>query len=118
MEETSMTQQFNETNFDGVDYEYNLTPGEFVATIDGKVWGKGKKLFTYMSFADGRKIVAMTCPRSKGEGLAGIAAGSKIRVLYLADRSGVACVRRAALLTETPPTGYLHRLMQMGNGEA
>lgn len=113
-----MTQQFNETNFDGVDYEYNLEPGEFIATIDGKIWGKGKKLFTYMTFADGRKIVAMTCPRSKGEGLAGIDVGSKVRVLYLADRSGTACVRRAVLLTETTPAGYLQRLMQQGKTES
>lgn len=95
-----MTQRFIETRFNGVDYEYNLKPGEFIATIDGKVWGKGKKLFTYMTFADGRRIVAMTCPRSRTEGLGGIEEGSQIRVLYIADRSGVPCVRRAVLLAE------------------
>lgn len=109
-----MTQQFNETRFNGVDYEYNLKPGEFIATIDGKVWGKGKKLFTYMTFADGRRIVAITCPRSRTEGLAGIEEGSQIRVLYMADRSGVPCVRRAVLVTESTPAGYLQRLMQQG----
>lgn len=107
-------QQFNETRFNGVDYEYNFKPGEFIATIDGKVWGKGKKLFTYMTFADGRRIVAMTCPRSKTEGLAGIEEGSQIRVLYIADRSGIPCVRRAALVMESTPAGYLQRLMQQG----
>lgn len=108
-----MPKQFNETSFNGVDYEYNLKPGEFIATIDGKVWGKGKKLFTYMTFADDRRIVAMTCPRSWTEGLAGIEEGTQIRVLYIADRSGVPCVRRAVLLTEMPPVGCLQRLMQV-----
>lgn len=109
-----MTHQFNETSFNGVDYEYNWKPGEFMATIDGNAWGKGKKLYTYMTFADGRRIVAMTCPRSRTEGLAGIEEGSRIRVLYIADRSGVPCVRRAVLLTESTPAGYLQRLMQQG----
>lgn len=113
-----MMQQFNETRFNGVDYEYNLKPGEFIATIDGKVWGKGKKLFTYMTFADGRRIVAMTYPRSKTEGLAGIEEGAQIRVLYMADRSGMPCVRRAALLTEPTPVGYLQRLIQMEETES
>lgn len=42
----------------------------FLAIIDCKRWGKGKKLVTYMTFADGRKIVAPTWPRSQYEGLA------------------------------------------------
>lgn len=112
-----MIQQFNETKFNDMDYEYNLKSGEFIATIDGKVWGKGKKLFTYMTFADGRKIVAMTCPRAKTEGLAGLEVGAKIRVLYIADRTGVPCVRRAVLATEPTPAGYLQRLMQLGKEE-
>lgn len=109
-----MARQFNETRFNGVDYEYNRKPGEFIATVDGKVWGRGKRLFTYMTFADGRRIVAMTCPRSRTEGLAGIEEGSQIRVLYIADRNGVLCVRRAARLTESAPTGYLQKLMLQG----
>lgn len=112
---TLSRQQFNETRFNGVDYEYNWKSGEFIAVIDGKVWGKGKKLFTYMTFTDGRRIVAMTFPRSRTEGLAGIEGGSRVCVLYMTDRSGAACVRRAVLLTETTPASFLQRLMQHGN---
>lgn len=95
-----MTQQLDERRFMGMDYEYNLKPGEFIATIDGQVWRKGKKLFTHMTFADGRKIVTRSCPRSKTEGLAGVEEGNKVRVFYKADRTGVLCVRRVTLLAE------------------
>lgn len=40
-----MAHQFNETRFKGVDYQFNMKPGEFIAPIDGKVWRKAKKLF-------------------------------------------------------------------------
>ena len=52
--------QFKETDFDGSGYEYNLRSGEFIATIDCMWWGKRKKLVTYMTFEDGRRIVAPT----------------------------------------------------------
>ena len=52
--------QFKETEFNGKDYRFNMQPGEFVATIDCKRWGKRKKLITYMTFTDGRRVVAPT----------------------------------------------------------
>ena len=92
--------QFKETEFDGMDYKFNMQPGEFVATIDCKRWGKRKKLITYMTFADGRRVVAPTWPRSRYEGLANMEGGSRIRVLYEENRSGTLCIRRAVLLAE------------------
>lgn len=107
-----MAQQVDETIFQGVCYAYNQTPGEFLAVIDGKVWGRGKKLFTYMTFADGRKVVAQTYPRSKTEGLAGLDVGDRIQVLYMRDRRGNLCVRRAVKAQE-PELSCLQRLMQL-----
>ena len=108
--------QYRETEFNTVGYQFNMQPGEFVATIDCKRWGKRKKLITYMTFADGRKIVAPTWPRSRYEGLANMEAGSKIRVLYEENRSGTLCIRRAVLLEE-PTSGItkseLLRLMEL-----
>lgn len=92
--------QFKESEFDGSGYEYNLRSGEFVATIDCKRWGKRKKLITYMTFEDGRRIVAPTWPRSSYEGLANMEVGSKIRVIYLENASGTLCVRGAMLLAK------------------
>lgn len=92
--------QFKETEFNGKDYKFNMQSGEFVATIDCKRWGKRKKLIMYMTFADGRRIVAPTWPRSQYEGLVNIEVGSRIRVLYAANRSGTLCIRRAVLLAE------------------
>lgn len=92
--------QFKETEFNGKDYKFNMQSGEFVATIDCKRWGKRKKLITYMTFADGRRVVAPTWPRGRYEGLANMEIGSKIRVLYEENRSGTLCIRRAVLLTE------------------
>ncbi|MGM9659506.1 MAG: hypothetical protein ACI3WQ_02795 [Faecousia sp.] len=103
--------QFRESKFDETDYKFNTQPGEFVATVDCKRWGKRKKLITYMTFADGRKIVAPTWPRSRYEGLAGIEVGSKIRVLYEVNRSGTLCVRRAVLLKSEISRGNLLQLM-------
>jgi len=90
--------QFKETEFDGNGYEYNLRSGEFIATIDCKRWGKRKKLVTYMTFEDGRRIVAPTWPRSSYEGLAAMAVGSKIRVTYIESSNGTLCIRRTVLL--------------------
>ena len=92
--------QFKETEFNGKDYKFNYQPGEFVATIDCKRWGKRKKLITYMPCVDGRRVVAPTWPRSRYEGLANMEVGSKIRVLYEENRSGTLCVRRAVLLAK------------------
>ena len=91
--------QYKETEFNGKDYKFNYQPGEFVATIDCKRWGKRKKLITYMTFADGRKVVAPTWPRTSYEGLAKMDVGSRIRVLYVANRSGTLCIRRVVLMT-------------------
>ena len=90
--------QFKESEFDGSGYEYNLRSGEFVATIDCKRWGKRKKLITYMTFEDGRRIVAPTWPRSSYEGLANMEVGSKIRIIYIESSRGNLCVRGAVLL--------------------
>ena len=90
--------QFKENEFDSSGYEYNLRSGEFVATIDCKRWGKRKKLVTYMTFEDGRRIVAPTWPRSRYEGLANMEVGSKIRIIYIESSRGNLCVRGAALL--------------------
>ena len=92
--------QFKETEFDGSDYQYNLRSGEFIATIDCKRWGKRKKLVTYMTFEDGRRIVAPTWPRSSYEGLAAMAVGSKIRVIFIENRTGDLCVRKVFLLAD------------------
>ena len=90
--------QFKETEFDGNGYEYNLRSGEFVATIDCKRWEKRKKLVTYMTFEDGRRIVAPTWPRSSYEGLANMDVGSKIQIVYIENRTGDLCVRKVVLL--------------------
>ena len=92
--------QFRQTEFNEMDYKFNYQPGEFVATIDCKRWGKRKKLITYMTFTDGRRVVAPTWPRSRYEGLANMEIGSKIRVLYEENRSGTLCIRRAVLLAK------------------
>ena len=105
--------QFRETKFNELDYEFNTQPGEFVATIDCKRWGKRKKLITYMTFADGRRVVAPAWPRSRYEGLASMEVGSKIRVLYEANRNGTLCIRRVVLLESEISRGYLLQRMQL-----
>ena len=92
--------QFKETEFDGSGYEYNLRSGEFFATIDCKRWGKRKKLVTYMTFEDGRRIVAPTWPRSSSERLASMEVGSRIQIVFLKNRTGDLCVRKVVLLAE------------------
>lgn len=67
------------------------------STVSGG--GKQKKLITYMTFADGRRVVAPTWPRSRYEGLANMEVGSRIRVLYEENRSGTLCIRRVVLMT-------------------
>ena len=92
--------QFKESGFDSSGYEYNLRSGEFIATIDCKKWGKRKKLITYMTFEDGRRIVVPTWPRSSYEGLANMEVGSKIRVVFIENRTGDLCVRKVVLLAD------------------
>lgn len=92
--------QFQASGFDASQYKFNFQPGEFVGTIDCKRWGKCKKLITYMTFEDGRKIAVLTWPRSSYEGLAGMLEGSKVRITYMENRGGTLCVRRAVLLAE------------------
>ena len=90
--------QFAASGFDPTAYEFNEQPGEFVAVIDCKRWGKGKKLITYMTFEDGRRIVAPTWPRSRYEGLADMMVGSRIRIGYRLNNAGTLCVRSVVLL--------------------
>ena len=90
--------QFAASGFDPDGYLFNEQPGEFVAVIDCKRWGKWKKLITYMTFEDGRRIVAPTRPRSRYEGLADMMVGSRIRIGYLRNNSGTLCVRSVVLL--------------------
>ena len=42
--------QFAASGFDPDGYLFNEQPGEFLAVIDCKLWGKLKKLITYMTF--------------------------------------------------------------------
>ena len=93
--------QFAASGFDPTAYEFNEQPGEFVAVIDCKRWGKSKKLITYMTFEDGRRIVAPTWPRSHYEGLANIEVGSRIRIGYRRNNRGTLCVRSVILLEES-----------------
>lgn len=92
--------QFKASAFNEADYKFNTQPGEFEATIDCKQWGKGKKLITYMTFADGQKVIAITWPGSQYEGLVNLEVGSEIRVCFKLNRSGTLCVRRVVLLKE------------------
>lgn len=86
--------------FDESEYVLNFQPGEFTGIIDHKRWDKGKKLITYMAFEGGRKIAAVTWPRSNHEGLTAMEVGSKVRVTYMESRNGMLVIRRAVLLEE------------------
>ena len=90
--------QFAASDFDPDGYMFNEQPGEFVAVIDCKRWGKRKKLITYMTFEDGRRIVAPTWPRSRYEGLADMMVGSRIQIGYRLNNAGTLCVRSVVLL--------------------
>jgi hypothetical protein len=68
------------------------------STVSGG--GKQKKLITYMTFADGRKIVVPTWPRSRYEGLADMEVGCRIRVTYDKNRAGTLCVRKVERLLD------------------
>ena len=92
--------QIRKSGFVESQYKFNQQCGVFVATIDCKRWGKRKKLITYMTFEDGRKIVAPTWPRSSYEGLADMEVGCRIRVTYDKNRAGTLCVRRVERLLD------------------
>lgn len=55
-------------------------------------------LITYMTFEDGRKIVAPTWLRRNFEGLVDMETGDKVRILFIETRSGVLCVRNVELI--------------------
>ena len=80
--------QFAASSFDPDGYVFNEQPGEFVAVIDCKRWGKRKKLITYMTFEDGRRIVATTWPKSNSLGLAELPVGTKVELDFQHTRSG------------------------------
>ncbi len=88
------------SGFDASEYVINFQSGEFTGIIDHKRWDKGKKLITYMTFEDGRKIAAVTWPRSNHEGLTDMEVGSKVQVTYMESRNGMLVIRRAVLLEE------------------
>ena len=92
--------QFRQTGFDESQYIFNQQCGVFVATIDRKRWERRKKLTTYMTFEDGRKVIAQTWQRSKYEGLAKMEVGCRIRVTYDKNRAGTLCVRRVERLLD------------------
>ncbi len=99
-EQTLPRRKRRASGFDPSEYILNFQPGELTGIIDHKCWDKGKKLITYMTFEDGRKIIAITWPRSNHECLTDKEVGSKVQVTYIPNRSGVLVIRRAVLLEE------------------
>lgn len=63
--------------------------GNLLRPLTASGGGKRKKLVTYMTFDDGRRIVAPTWPRSSYEGLAAMAVVSKIWVTYIESSNGI-----------------------------
>lgn len=92
--------QIRKSGFVESQYKFNQQCGVFVATIDRKQWERRKKLTTYMTFEDGRKVIAQTWQRSKYEGLAKMEVGCRIRVTYDKNRAGTLCVRRVERLSD------------------
>lgn len=88
MEQRALSRrQFAASDFDTTGYSFNEEPGEFIATIDCKRWGK-KKLVTFFTFEDGRKVVAPTWPNSNYLGLADLPLGTKVRLNFQPTRTG------------------------------
>lgn len=88
MEQRALSRrQFAASDFDTSGYSFNEEPGEFVATIDCKRWGK-KKLVTYFTLEDGRKVVAPTWPNSNYLGLADLPLGATVRLNFQPTRTG------------------------------
>ena len=73
--------QFAQSGFDTSDYYFITEPGTFTAYWDLKVWGK-RCLECFFTFEDGRKIVACTFPEADYLGLAGIPAGTNLRLTF------------------------------------
>lgn len=103
MEQNALSRrQFAASDFDTTGYSFNEEPGEFVATIDCKRWGK-KKLVTYFTFADGRKVVAPTWPNSKYLGLPDLPLGTTVRLNFQPTRTGKLNLKDVALISELNP---------------
>lgn len=79
--------QFLESGFDTTGYAFNEEPGLHAATIDCKRWGK-RKLVTYFTLDDGRKVVAPTWPNSNYLGLAELPIGSRVELDFQHTRTG------------------------------
>ena len=79
--------QFAESGFDTTGYAFNEEPGLHTAVIDCKRWGK-RKLVTYFTLDDGRKVVAPTWPNSNYLGLAELSVGAKVELDFQHTRSG------------------------------
>ena len=90
--------QFAASEFDASGYSFNQELGTFIATIDCKRWGKNSKLITYMTFEDGRKVVAPTWHRSNYQGLADMKIGSRICVTSGLSSNGISRIRAVELL--------------------
>ncbi len=93
--------QFAASEFDSSGYNFNEDLGTFIATIDCKRWGKNSKLITYMTFEDGRKVVAPTWHRSNYQGLADMKIGSKIQVTFEESKNKKSSIRCVKLLSDT-----------------
>lgn len=90
--------QFASSDFDASGYSFNEQPGEFVATIDCKRWGK-TKLISYFTFEDGRKVVSVTWPRSNYRGLTDMPLGSKVKLTFRPSRTGTLNLMDVVLLS-------------------
>lgn len=100
--------QFAASDFDTSGYSFNEEPGEFIATIDCKRWGK-KKLVTFFTFEDGRKVVAPTWPNSNYLGLADMPLGATVRLNFQHTRTGKLNLKEAEFLCE--PVMYCEQKM-------
>lgn len=92
--------QFAASAFESSGYSFNEEPGEFVATIDCKRWGK-KKLITFFTLEDGRKVVAPTWPNSNYLGLANMPVGAIVRLDFQHTRTGKLNLKGVELI-QTP----------------
>lgn len=113
MEQNALSRrQFAASDFDTSGYSFNEEPGEFVATIDCKRWGK-KKLVTFFTFEDGRKVVAPTWPNSNYLGLANMPLGSTVRLDFQHTRTGKLNLKGAELIQSPTLQTELISEMQM-----
>lgn len=89
--------QFAESGFDTTGYAFNEEPGIYTAVIDSKRWGK-RKLVTYFTLEDGRKVVAPTWPNSNYLGLAELPVGAKVELYFQRTQSGKLNLKAVASL--------------------